>query len=146
MARDLLELVNTGRAVFNSLSAAILLISGLSIANVMVLVTESRRVPLAVLKAIGATSGEIFLTYLTVAAAYALLGYALGYPVAVLAARAIGTITVKVYTASVTIEPVFTPGQALGALAYSLAISTLSSAYSAYRASRVEPAEVIRFG
>ena len=60
------------------LSATILAVVGLSILNITLIIVEARRREIRILKTIGATSTEVFLTYSAVAVAQALLGYSLG--------------------------------------------------------------------
>ncbi|HDM91911.1 MAG TPA: ABC transporter permease [Candidatus Korarchaeota archaeon] len=146
LARGVLDLLRTERLYSTMLMCVIVAVAGLGITNVTLMLVESKRVEIGVLKAVGVTSEEVLLTYLAVALAYAVLGYALGLSISLAVSRTVGHVTAEWAHETLEIAVEVTPRLAILGLAYSTLVAVASSAYSAFRASRVRPAEVLRFG
>ncbi len=145
LAGNVLRLLEVERFYSSAIVACVLAITGLGIVNVMLMLTESRKRSIGVLKAIGATSGEVFAIYSLVALAYGVAGYALGMAAAATAASILRRVSVEIFSGELTVPFVLTPELAASALAFVVLLSVASCAYSAYKASRVRPAEVLRF-
>ncbi|RLG47278.1 MAG: hypothetical protein DRO06_03060, partial [Thermoproteota archaeon] len=146
LAKNLVEMVRGDQAYAAILSAAVTAVVALSILNITVMVVESRKREIGVLKAIGATSAEVFAIYSLVALVQALIGYLIGLAVASAGAGLMGVVTVEVGTFPVRVTAELSPWDAALGLAYAALLSLAASAYSSLRAARVRPAEVMRFG
>ncbi len=145
MAGNILRLIEEEKFFSNVLMATILVISSLSIMNVMLMLTESRKKSIGVLKALGSTSLEIFMVYFLLALIYGLAGYLLGVAASLAVSRALGAISIEVLQGGLRIPFILDTPLLLGSLGYALLVATLSCGYSAYRASRLNPVEVMRF-
>ena len=145
LAKNVLDLIEVEEFYSTALIASVLVITGLGIVNVMLMLTESRKRSIGVLKAVGATSKEIFAVYFSVSLIYGILGFALGLSLALLIANAIKETSVEIFGGVLRVPFIFTPDLAFSGLAFALVVSTLSCAYSAYKASTLDPAEVMRF-
>ena len=143
LAENILQLLEVESFYSNALIGSILVITGLGIVNVMIMLTESRKRSIGILKAIGASSMEVFLIYLLVSVLWGILGYLAGTALALATASYLREATVEYFSLKVPFR--FSTGIFLSALLFSLTISSISCSYSAYRASRIRPAEVMRF-
>ena len=114
--------------------------------DTMILLTESKKRDIGILKAIGATSIEILLIFLFIAVVYGVLGFILGTVIAYGFAKAIGAISVEFVAESIRINFVFTAKTIFESFLFSLVVSEISCSYSAYKSSVLKPVEVIRFG
>jgi len=143
LAENILQLLEVESFYSNALIGSILVITGLGIVNVMIMLTESRKRSIGILKAIGASSMEVFLIYLLVSVLWGILGYLAGTALALATASYLREATVEYFSLKVPFR--FSSGIFFSALLFSLTISSISCSYSAYRASRIRPAEVMRF-
>ncbi len=143
LAENILQLLEVESFYSDALIGSILVITGLGIVNVMIMLTESRRRSIGILKAIGASSMEVFLIYLLVSVLWGILGYLAGTALALATASYLKEATVEYFSLKVPFR--FSTEIFLSALLFSLTISSISCSYSAYRASRIRPAEVMRF-
>jgi len=109
------------------------------------MLTESRKKSIGVLKAIGATSREIFAVYFVVSLVYGVLGYVAGFAGAIAVAEALKEVSVEFLSEKITVPFILDWKLALFSLLYAVVVSSISCAYSAYKASKVNPAEVMRF-
>lgn len=124
-------------AALLSIAGISLLVGGIGIANIMLATVTERTREIGVRRAIGATRGHIVGQFLTetvlLAAAGGILGVALGW---------IGTFVVGEFTQW---EARFTPDVALVALVVSCAVGILSGLFPAWRASRLDPIQALRY-
>ena len=146
IGRKVLELIDTERRYTGILVSAIAVVVGLSIVNVMFLVVESMKKQIGVLKSIGMTSTQVFEVFIILALIYATIGYTLGVVVSKITLDLIGTIEFSIGDVSYTIRPIYDFAVFTLGFLYVLVISTLSSGLASFKASRVKPVEVMRFG
>jgi len=146
IAENIMKLINTEQFFIAVLMDTIVAVTGLGIMNVMILLTESKKRDIGILKAIGATSIEILLIFLFIAVVYGVLGFILGTVIAYGFAKAIGAISVEFVAESIRINFVFTAKTIFESFLFSLVVSGISCSYSAYKSSVLKPVEVIRFG
>jgi len=119
---------------------------GLGIVNVMILVVEGMKREIGVLKAIGLSSRKISILFIIVSLFYSLIGYLLGVSIASVLVYMAGSICIEVGGQHYSIIPVYTPVGYLYSFLYTIILTIISCSLSAYRASRYEPVEVMRFG
>ncbi len=146
LAKNLLQVIEGDKVYASILSATIAAVVGLSILNITLMMVESRKREIGVLKSVGLTTTEIFLIYSGVSLVQALIGYALGMIVALAGSRVLSTVTVDLGTFTMRVSAKIGPVDALYGFIFALLVSLAASAFSSLRAARVKPAEVMRFG
>ena len=146
LGKNLLDLIEIDKKFMFILVSAIAVLIGLGIVNVMVLVVESMKRQIGVLKAIGMGSHNIFLLFIAIGFIYGVIGYAIGSVIGLLTLETTGSIPVRIGSELYTITPVYTVTTFTNAFTYITAISVISCSVSAYRASIYKPVEVMRFG
>lgn len=124
------------QSLFLALGAVALLVSGLGIANVMVISVLERRTEIGLRRALGATPADIGLQFIAEAALLATIGGAAG--------AAIGSAATSAYASArgwgTTVSPLYL------VLATGLAtlLGAVAGTYPALRAARMTPAEALR--
>jgi putative ABC transport system permease protein len=163
VARDLqatsplsvLDQVNQGLRVLQLLLATIglvaLIVAGLGVANTMLMATFERTREIGILKALGATEGQIAALFLLEASALGLLGAAIGLVLGWLASQLISLIVLQLLVAqagaapdrplTVLYTPVWVVPVVLGA---AWGIAALAGLYPALRAARLNIARALR--
>jgi putative ABC transport system permease protein len=118
-----------------------LLISALSIVNTMTIAVTERTREIGIRKAIGAGDGDILREFLGEAATIGLVGGVLG-----IAGGIAVTVAINARNAGSGSLELFaiTPRLALGALAFSVALSIAAGLFPAIRAARLDPTVALR--
>ncbi|NPA05683.1 MAG: ABC transporter permease [Crenarchaeota archaeon] len=124
---------------FISLAAMSTVVAGLGISSTMMMSVQQRSREIGVLKAIGYTDRQVLTLFLSEAAMIGILGGVVGC----LAGLVVGYILTRSVIGILTfrIDPV---GIAL-TLLYSLGVAVLAGLYPAWRASKLDPAIVLRY-
>ncbi|MCL2089274.1 MAG: ABC transporter permease [Oscillospiraceae bacterium] len=123
---------------FVAVVAAIsLVVGGIGVMNIMLVSVTERTREIGIRKAIGATTGNVMLQFLTESTVLSLIGGLLGMTLGLSAAAVVGMFVGV--TPSVTIPTV---GLVVG---YSLAIGIFFGAYPAKKASKLDPIEALRY-
>jgi putative ABC transport system permease protein len=138
---ELLEQKRRTQQVFNValllIAGISLLVGGIGIANIMLATVTERTREIGIRRAIGATRRTVMSQFLTetvtLAAAGGLMGVALG---------AVGVVALRWYTGW---HATFTWDGAILAFAVSLAVGVLSGLFPAWRASRLDPIQALRY-
>jgi putative ABC transport system permease protein len=121
-----------------AIGAIALVVGGIGIMNIMLVSVTERTREIGVRKAIGATPGSIRLQFLVEALVVTVIAGGLG----VLAAAALSAIVGAVQT---YITPVVQLDAVLIAVSVSVAIGVIFGLYPAYRASKLQPVEALRY-
>jgi putative ABC transport system permease protein len=119
-------------AALTGIAAISLSVAGVGIMNVMLVSVSERTREIGLLKALGATSGQVLRLFLAEAATLSAIGGVVGLGVAMLA-----TATVRSWYPAFPMQPPFWAMPA--ALLVSLAVGTLFGALPARRAARLDP-------
>ena len=138
---ELLEQRRRYQAVFNIalllIAGISLLVGGIGIANIMLATVTERTREIGVRRAIGAKRKHIMSQFLIetvmLSAAGGILGVAVGYA---------GTLAMEWYTGW---QAQFTPDVALWALAVACGVGILSGVFPAWRASKLDPIQALRY-
>jgi putative ABC transport system permease protein len=124
------------QSLFLALGGVALLVSGVGIANVMVIAVLERRGEIGLRRALGATRRQIGLQFVVEAGLLALIGGTIG--------AVLGGFTTTIYSETRHWNTVV-PGDALvGAVALALVVGVIAGLYPAMRATRLSPAEALR--
>ena len=127
---------STFTALFVGLGAVALLVGGVGIANVMVISVIERRSEIGLRRALGATTGQVRLQFLS----ESLLLSGLGGVGGVL----LGAGVTAAYAAARSWSVVVPPVSIAGALGAALVIGAIAGLYPAVRAARLAPTEALR--
>jgi putative ABC transport system permease protein len=136
-----------------------LLVAGVGIMNIMIVSLMERTREIGILKALGMKNRVVLAIFLSESAIIGLLGAVIGVAsgwglanlVSVLIARGVGFGGfglgggISQTSGGVTITPVLTPTVLLGAFTFGLLISVVFALYPAWRASKLEPVEALRY-
>lgn len=114
-------------------------VGGLGVMNTMIMAVLERRREIGVMKAIGATRVLILKQFLLESATISMIGGSVGIMLGVL-----GSFVLTIY-ANGTITMVVTPILAIGGLLFALCLGLVGGIYPAFKASKLEPVEVLRY-
>ena len=115
-----------------------LLVGGIGIMNIMLVSVTERTREIGLRKAVGAKRGDVLLQFLVEAVTLAVIGGALGITLGVSGAWAISS-------AFETIDAVVGLDAVLLALLFSMAVGLFFGIYPAFRASRLNPIDALRY-
>jgi lipoprotein-releasing system permease protein len=135
----------------------IVLVAAFNIATTLIMVVMEKHRDIAILRAMGANAGSIMKIFilegLVIGTLGTLLGTALGLFLASNADPIIkgleGTLKVKIFDQAIygmeRFPSVVNPGDVIAVVVVAMAISLLATIYPAWRASRMDPAEALRY-
>lgn len=121
-----------------AIAAISLLVGGIGIMNIMLVSVTERTREIGLRKAVGAKRGDVLMQFLVEAVTLAVLGGALGIALGVSGAIGIGA-AFENFEAVVGLDAVLT------ALLFSMAVGLFFGIYPAYRASRLNPIDALRY-
>ncbi|MFQ5648122.1 MAG: ABC transporter permease [Candidatus Aenigmatarchaeota archaeon] len=139
MARQASQIIDQVRFFTIGIGAIAAVVGGLGVMNTMIMAIVERRREIGVLKAIGATNSAILKQFLQEAAAISLIGGFLGLLLGLGAAFIINIYTGFMISATVT------PALAVGGMLFALGLGLLGGFYPAWKASRQDPVEALRY-
>ncbi|MFP3712127.1 FtsX-like permease family protein [Puerhibacterium sp. TATVAM-FAB25] len=131
-------------AVLTAMSAAALLVGALLIANTFVIVTSQRRREIALLRAAGATVGQVVRGVLGEAAVVGLVGSVLGTGLGVLAADGLRAVAAAFGVELPAGRSVVSGSTIAVAVGVGLVVTVLAALGAARRAARTEPVEALQ--
>lgn len=130
--------------VLTAMSAAAVLVGGLLIANTFAIVTSQRRRELALLRAAGATSGQVTRAVLGEAVLIGALGGALGTALGVVAAGGLRSVMAAFGLPLPDGTTVVSASSVVVSVVLGLVVTVVSAVGAARRAARVAPVEALR--
>ena len=132
-----------------------LLVAGVGIMNIMIISLIERTREIGIMKAIGMKNGTVLAVFLSEALIMGLIGtvagIGLGYLLAFginqldLLGGMISSATEGTIMGGLPSSPVLTPSNLLSALLFGLAVSIIFGMYPAWRASKLEPVDALRY-
>ena len=131
------------KIVAGGIAGISLLVGGIGIMNIMLVSVTERTREIGIRMALGAKKSEIMFQFIIEAIVMCVLGGVLG----VLLGTGIGA-GISVYIKHLTkmpFESIVTPGLIMFALIYSCAVGLFFGVYPAYRASKLDPIEALRY-
>ena len=136
------------QALLGSVGALALLVAALGVANTMMMAIYERTREIGVLKALGASSGEIRQLFTTEAALIGLIGGVFGLILGTLLGRLVDwgahRYLINEGVTGVGQLSVVPPWLAIGALIFAALIGLLAGLYPAARAARLDPVQALR--
>lgn len=145
---DLIQSFNTVfnivQAVFSGIAAISLIVGGIGIMNVMFTAVLERTREIGVMKAIGARNKDILLLFLAESGMLGLAGGGIGAVIGIGIAKTV-EIAANSQFGQGTITAVMPYWLIIGAVMFSFIAGTISGALPAIKASRLKPAESLRY-
>lgn len=145
MVNDMLKVV---QIALSSFGAVALVVATLGIANAMVMSIYERTTEIGIMKAIGASKGNIRLLFLVeaglIGAVGGIAGWTIGYPLTILGNRLLSNYleNVGITDASGLFNiPLWLAG---GAILFSILIATIAGIYPSQKAAKLDPIKAIR--
>ncbi len=144
--QDLLTGVfSTIQLFLGGISAISLIVAGVGIMNIMIASLIERTREIGILKALGMKSRTILTIFLSesviIGLMGAVIGIIIGWVLALITARVISSFQ----GGGFTIVPQLTPEVLIGALAFGIGVSVIFALYPAWRASKLNPVEALRY-
>lgn len=125
-------------AFLGAIAGISLLVGGIGIMNIMLVSVTERTREIGLRKAVGAKRRDVLLQFLVEAVTLSLVGGALGIALGVSGAQAV-TLAFQSFKAVVGLDAIAT------AFFFSMAVGLLFGIYPAYRASRLNPIDALRY-
>jgi putative ABC transport system permease protein len=122
----------------SSIAAISLIVGGIGIMNIMLVTVTERTREIGLRKAIGAKRRDILVQFLIEAMTLSLLGGVVGILIGTGGAVAIGRLVEN-------FNPVVAPASVIMAVGFSMAVGLFFGLYPAWRASRLNPIEALRY-
>jgi putative ABC transport system permease protein len=122
----------------SSIAAISLIVGGIGIMNIMLVTVTERTREIGLRKAIGARRRDILAQFLIEAMTLSMLGGIVGILIGSGGAIAIGQLVEN-------FSPVVAPGSVIMAVGFSMAVGLFFGLYPAWRASRLNPIEALRY-
>lgn len=157
---DLAEpIFNTIDLFLGGIAAIALVVAGIGIMNIMIVSVVERTREIGILKALGAESRTILGLFLSEAMVIGILGGILGVSLGVGLASGISQLVNQGFSfgtfqenlggtgqaPTLNISPAFTPEVLIGSFVFAIVISVVFGLYPAWRASKKEPVEALRY-
>ena len=155
--RSFLNALKVERNVMFLILTLIILVATFNIISSMIMLVRSKNADIAVLRTMGASGGSIMRVFLMTGASIGLIGTMAGTVVGVLFCWNIDTIKTAIEGLSGTelfaaeiyflsnLPAKIDPGEVMLVVAMALGLSFVASLYPAWRASRIAPAEALRY-
>jgi putative ABC transport system permease protein len=151
--QTMLDMINKGMVItqtmLGSIGALALLVASLGIANTMVMAVYERTREIGILKAIGASPGDIRFLFVAEAALIGLLGGVVGVILGWLLGLGLNRgILAYLHWKEIPVEGTFfvvTAWLVALALAFAMVVGLLAGLYPAARAARLDPLEALRY-
>ncbi len=132
------------QGVLVGIAAISLLVGGVGIMNTMYTSVIERTKEIGTMKAIGARNSHVLLLFLLESGLLGLVGGLIGVGIGIGLAKGAESIA-EIYIGSPLLQASMDPTIMIGALVFSFVIGTLSGALPALQASKLKPADALRF-
>lgn len=136
-----LEQINRVVSIFTTFIGAVaaisLIVGGIGVMNIMLVSVTERTKEIGIRKAIGATTSNILLQFLTESILISLLGGIIGMTLGIIGAEIVGSF------AGVT--PIISVGAVLGVIFFSSAVGIFFGIYPARKAAGLDPIDALRY-
>lgn len=131
------------QAVLGGIAAISLIVAGISVINTMTISVIERTREIGIMKAVGAKNNQVLLMFLTEASLTGLVGGVAGAIFGILLSYAASTIMVYMYSISLTPAPSLWIG--IAGVAFATLTGMISGLYPAWKASKLDPVEALRY-
>jgi putative ABC transport system permease protein len=143
----LTTIFSTIQLFLGGIAAISLLVAGIGIMNIMIVSLIERTREIGILKALGMKSRTVLYIFLSESVIIGLIGGIIGVISGWILANVVALFLGRggILGGSLTITPILTPEVLVGALAFGVGISVIFALYPAWRASKLNPVEALRY-
>ncbi|MBN1857686.1 ABC transporter permease [Candidatus Bipolaricaulota bacterium] len=142
MAGSIQSTLGLIETVLACIAAVALLVGAVGLMNTMYTAVLERRQEIGILKAVGATDGQVLTLFLIDSGLMGLVGGVLGLGIGAVLSF-VGARFVGPMLGVTTFSPLFSAGLIFGVLAFSFILGGISGAWPAWRGSRLNPVEAL---
>jgi putative ABC transport system permease protein len=135
----------TFRIVLGGTALVALLVGGIGIMNIMLVTVTERTQEIGLRKAIGASRKDIFLQFLIESTTISIIGGGLGIILGIFAAYGFGNLVAQAMPGGGDWGAVVEPTAILMAFTFAVGLGILSGLFPAMKASKLDPAEALRY-
>lgn len=135
----------TFRIVLGGVALVALLVGGIGIMNIMLVTVTERTREIGLRKAIGATRGDILRQFLLESIAISVAGGVVGIGIGIGLAHGFGDLVAKAMPGSGDWGAIVQPSAILVAFSFAVAVGVTFGLYPAIKASKLDPAEALRY-
>lgn len=135
----------TFRIMLGGIALVSLLVGGIGIMNIMLVTVTERTGEIGLRKAVGARQKDILTQFLIESVAISLLGGLIGVLLGVLLGVSFGKAVAHAMPGGADWGAVFSPASIVVAFFFSIAVGIFFGLYPAYKASKLDPAEALRY-
>jgi putative ABC transport system permease protein len=136
-----MDQINNILGIFTDFVGAVagisLLVGGIGVMNIMLVSVTERTREIGIRKAIGATTQNIMIQFLTESVIISLIGGVIGMSIGIGGAELVGN--------AVNVTPVISPTVVIGAILFSSAVGIFFGLYPAKKAAALDPIEALRY-
>ena len=136
---------NLANKVATAIAAVSLIVGAVGIANTMFMSVMERTRQIGLLKALGATDGEVTELFLMEAGLFGFVGGIIGIITGIMISVTISAVGLRAIGPGGTMNAVVTPQLLVFALIFSIIIGTISGVASARSAAKMNPVDALRF-
>lgn len=144
LIESFMQILGIIQAVFVGIALISLLVGGIGIMNTMFTAVLERTKEIAVMKSIGATNKDIMTIFLGESAMLGFAGGVIGVLIGVAISASVSIVVNGAFGPN-TLNAYFSPVLIIGTLAFSTLIGMISGYFPARRASRLQPADALRY-
>ncbi|MDP6612854.1 MAG: ABC transporter permease [Candidatus Hydrothermarchaeota archaeon] len=138
------EVTQTLKVFLGAIATVSLLVGGIGIANTMFMSVMEQTRQIGILKALGATNGEVMTLFLIESSLMGIVGGIFGVFVGFIASGSVSMLGVQIFFRQVTTTTI-SPELVVFALIFSLVIGMISGVAPARRAAQLQPVEALRY-
>ena len=135
----------TFRIVLGGIALVALLVGGIGIMNIMLVTVTERTREIGLRKAIGARRGDILLQFLIESTTISIIGGGLGIILGIFAAYGFGNLVAQAMPGGGDWGAVIEPTAILIAFTFAVGVGILFGLFPAMKASKLDPAEALRY-
>ncbi len=145
LLQNIAEVMQSITLFLGGIAAVSLLVGAVGIANTMFMSVLERTREIGILKAMGATNGEVLLIFLIESALFGIVGGIIGIAAGAVISSIISTIGLRMIGPGGAITTVITPGLVLFAICFSIFLGAISGVIPARQAAKLKPVDALRY-